>query len=71
MVYKRGQKIGDNMTTKTFIRRPTLRKGVFCVVIAAGISPLSEELEVIPCGNSKEQAWQVYRRLKKTQGQML
>ena len=51
------------------IRKPTFRQGAYCVVIAESLSPLSKEIEVIPC-SSREAAWQAYRRIKKEQGKM-
>jgi hypothetical protein len=58
------------MTAKLFVRQPTQRDGKWCVVIAAGRSPLSDELEVIPAG-SREDAFQTYRRIMKERGRML
>jgi hypothetical protein len=52
------------------VRKPTFRQGAHCVVVAESMSPLSKEIEVIPC-ISREAAWKTYRRIKKEQGKML
>ncbi len=55
--------------SEVFVRKPTCRNGQWCVVIADGRSPLSNELEVIPAG-SREAAFQTYRRVMKECGRM-
>lgn len=51
------------MSDKLFIRKPVIRNGMWCVIIADSASPLANEIEVIQCG-SHERAYQSYLKIK-------
>ncbi len=50
-----------------FVKKPALRKGKWCVVVAESPSPLAKEIEVVECG-SHEGAYQAYRKIMKDLG---
>jgi hypothetical protein len=56
---------------KIFVRMPMMINGVWCVIISDGIAPTAKEIEIIECGSSRENAYQIYRRCKKEIGQGL
>ena len=56
------------MTSKNlWVRKPAMRDGAWVVIIADGVSPLSNEVEVIPCG-SREAAYKAYKTCMKNLG---
>ena len=52
------------------VRKPALRNGRWCVVIAEDHSPFAKQIEAIS-HSSLESAYQTYREIKKELGQGL
>jgi hypothetical protein len=57
--------------TKHHVRRPFMSGGQYVIIVSEGISPTSPVIERVPCGTSRETAFQAYRQIKKNVGKWI